>query len=253
MHASPSISKAVVTGHSRGLGAAIARQLLERGIAVLGVARRPHAGLAAQYGAQLAQVELDLSDVPRTAQWLAGGELARFLDGASQVLLVNNAGRVGPAGKLDVVDMGGIAQTVSVNVTAPLMLSAAFAAATTGASDRRIVHVSSGAGRHVLPGASLYCATKAALDHHARSVAADGDPTLRICSLAPGVIDTDMQTEIRSTSLERMPMREKFDALKRDGLLDTPEHAARKLVGYLLNEAFGQAPVADTREVVAPQ
>ena len=113
--------------------------------------------------------------------------------------------------------------------------------------DTRIVHLGSGAGRNAYAGWSIYCATKAALDHHARAVTLDQPPGVRICSVAPGVVDTDMQAEIRATAPERFPMRERFDAYKRDGALASPEHAARRLVEYVLSASFGQAAVADMR------
>jgi benzil reductase ((S)-benzoin forming) len=85
--------------------------------------------------------------------------------------------------------------------------------------------------------------------HHARAVALDQTPGVRICSLAPGVIDTDMQAEIRATSLEQFPLRERFEGLKRDGQLSSPTDCATRLVNYLLSDAFGNVPVADLREV----
>ncbi|MGE5651882.1 MAG: SDR family NAD(P)-dependent oxidoreductase, partial [Bacillota bacterium] len=97
------------------------------------------------------------------------------------------------------------------------------------------------------PGWSVYCATKAALDHHARAVVLDKNDALRICSLAPGVIDTGMQAEIRASSLEQFPLRERFDALKRDGALTAPDDGAARLVDYLLSDSFGRDPVADLR------
>jgi NAD(P)-dependent dehydrogenase (short-subunit alcohol dehydrogenase family) len=115
--------------------------------------------------------------------------------------------------------------------------------------DRRILHVSSGAARSAYPGWSVYCATKAALDHHARAVVMDNMRALRICSLAPGVVDTDMQAELRATGLERFPIRERFDNLKRSGQLTSPEACAQRLVRYLLSDEFGQNPVADLREM----
>jgi NAD(P)-dependent dehydrogenase (short-subunit alcohol dehydrogenase family) len=142
-----------------------------------------------------------------------------------------------------------VARAVSVNVAAPLMLASAVAQASGQATDTRIVHISSGAARNAYPGWSIYCATKAALDHHARAVALDGNRALRICSVAPGVVDTDMQAEIRGVDLERFPMRERFDALKRDGQLATPEASARKVVDYLLSDAFGETPTTDVRDL----
>ena len=107
------------------------------------------------------------------------------------------------------------------------------------------------AGRSAYPGWSAYCATKAALDQHARAVALDHDINLRICSLAPGVIDTGMQAEIRGLSLEQFPMREKFDDLKRAGALSDPAQCARHVVGYLLGAQFGSVPVDDLRSGAA--
>ncbi|WP_244813752.1 SDR family oxidoreductase [Caballeronia sp. Lep1P3] len=241
---------AIVTGHTRGLGAALTDTLLslEPGASVIAISRKRNADLAARHAGRLDEVELDLADLPALAAWLADGALVRALAGADRVLLVNNAGMLAPVGALADQDAGAVARAVSVNVAAPLMLAAAFAAASANAADRRIAHISSGAGRNAYPGWSIYCATKAALDHHARAVALDDNRGLRICSVAPGVVDTDMQAEIRGTGLDRFPLRERFDTLKREGQLATPEESARKLIGYVLSDAFGSAPTADVRE-----
>lgn len=241
--------KAILTGHTRGLGAALAENLLARGIAVLGIARKQNALLGKRFPGALEQAELDLSDSGALAGWLAGGTLARFIEGAGIVVLINNAGMLQPVGPLAGQDVKAIAQAVALNVAAPMMLAGAVAAAAAGAADTRIVHVSSGAGRNAVPGWSIYGATKAALDHHARSAALDRAPRLRICSLAPGVIDTDMQAQIRASTLEQFPLREKFDALKRQGSLSKPADCAQRLVDYLLSDQFGQLPVADLREL----
>ncbi|WP_420475436.1 SDR family oxidoreductase [Noviherbaspirillum sp. ST9] len=240
--------KAILTGHTRGLGAAIAGELLGRHIPVLGLARRRNADLAQRFPVGLEQVELDLADTGSLEDWLAGDTLATFLAGSPSVVLINNAGVVQPVGPLGAQDILSIARAVALNVAAPLMLSRAVTAASPAAHDWRILHVSSGAARNAYPGWSVYCATKAALDHHARAVALDKVPGLRICSLAPGVIDTDMQTEIRSTPMENFPLRERFEAMKRDGALTSPEDCARRLVDYLLDARFGEMPVADLRD-----
>jgi hypothetical protein len=246
MNATTSV-RAIVTGHTRGLGAALAQQLLAQGIAVLGISRSRNEALANQPGFD--QVEVDLSDAQRLTQFIASDTLRNFLKGAQTALLFNNAGMVQPIGPVEVQDVAAIAQAVTLNVSAPLMLASAFAAASPDAGDRRIVHISSGAARHPYSGWSIYCATKAALDHHARSVALDQNRALRICSVAPGVVDTNMQAEIRGAELERFPMREKFEELKRSGKLATPEESAEKLIGYVLSETFGAVATADVREL----
>jgi len=236
------VTKAVLTGHSRGLGAAIAADLLARKIPLLALAR--HA-TADREGMQ--QVILDLSDTAALAAWLSGDALRRFMADADCVLLINNAGTVQPVGAIPTHAPAAVAQAISLNVTAALMLAGAVAAA--GAGERRVLHVSSGAGRNAYPGWAVYCASKAALDQHARAAALDQVAGLRICSLAPGVIDTDMQAEIRASDVRQFPLRQRFEALKRDGALSSPEDCARRLVAYALAPGFGDAPVADLRDI----
>lgn len=240
--------KAIVTGHTRGLGAAITENLLERGYAVLAIARRSNTDLGERH-AQLTQVEIDLANPAELVNWVQGDALRLFLDGANTCLLINNAGVVDPFGALSEQDPAAVARSVSVNVSAPMVLSAAFAAAAPAAADKRIVQVSSGAARNAYPGWSIYCGTKASLDNHARSVQRDNNANIRICSLAPGVIDTGMQGQIRDSSKDEFPLREKFERLKNEGVLVTPARCAEQMVSYALSDAFGTLAVADLRDL----
>lgn len=239
--------KAILTGHTRGLGAALAGELLDRKIPLLGLARRTDTGLPERFPGLIEQVALDLADSAALGNWLTGDRLAAFAAGADELLLINNAGVLAPMGALDRQDPAAVARAVCLNVAAPLMISSALAGLHRGGL--RIVHISSGAARNAYPGWSVYCATKAALDHHARAVTLDGDARLRICSLAPGVIDTDMQAEIRETPVGIFPMQDRFVALKQDGQLASPRDVASRLVRYLLGKDFGAEPVADLRSL----
>ena len=235
--------RAVVTGHSRGLGAAIAEELLSRKVPVLGISRTRNAQLGTQ-GA-LREVELDLSNTAALSQWIASDALRTFLGDPATAILVNNAGLLQPIGPLQTEDPVAVGRAVAVNVGAALMLSAAMVQATTHVRDRRILHISSGAARQAYAGWAVYCATKAAVDHHARAVALDSTRGLRISSVAPGVIDTDMQTEIRASSIDKFPQKERFDALKRNGQLRDPRDVARRLVDHLLSDKFGDETVTE--------
>lgn len=236
--------KAIVTGHSRGVGAAVAAELLRRDIPTLGLARGGNAQLAARHPDTFRQQALDLTDAMLVAGWLGSSALAAFLADAATVLLINNAGVVHPIGPLGSQDTADIARAVALNVSTPLMLANAVVAASPNADERRILHVSSGAGRNPYPGWSVYCATKAALDLHASAAALDQAPGLRICSVAPGVIDTAMQAEIRASAPDLFPLRDQFEAMKRDGVLATPQACAQRLVDFLLSDEFGVTPVA---------
>lgn len=256
--AAPPGTVAVVTGHSRGLGLALANALRALGVPVLGLARQAcheqvcTAEAAAQKQAALQQAALDLADPAALADWLATGTLARFMAGASQVLLLNNAGTVQPMGAPGLQGAEAIAQAVALNVSAPLMLCDAVLQHRAPGQPVRVVHIGSGAGRTAYAGWSVYGATKAALDHHARCVQADALPGVRAESLAPGVLDTDMQADIRATRTERFPLRARFDQLHTSGALVPPEQAARHLLAHVLSEAFGQHPCTDLRNLPAP-
>jgi hypothetical protein len=238
---------AIVTGHSRGLGAAIAAHLLSRQIRVLGIARHSNADLAQRYPEALTEAQLDLADSVALTRWLESDALARFLHGSTTALLVNNAGVLQPIGPLETQDVSLVARAIAVNVGAALMVSAAFVGATRDVSDRRILHISSGAGAKAYAGWSVYCATKAALDHHARAVALDRTPALRISSVAPGTVDTDMQAEIRATTDANFPDHARFVAMQREGRLRSPDQVGRVLAEFLLSDGFGREPVTDFR------
>ena len=239
------MKKAIVTGHSKGLGAGITSALLADGYNVLGVSRSALPG----FESGLEQVALDLGDAAALEAWLESGELAGFLEHAESAVLVNNAGVVEPIAPLGRQGAAAIARAVTVNVGAALVLADAFVATTEEVSDRRIVHISSGAGRHSYTGWSVYCATKAALDHHVRTVAEDNIAGLRIESLAPGVIDTGMQETIRATPEEDFALRDQFVGLKESGSLASPEAVGAKIAAHVASPKFGAELVTDIREM----
>lgn len=239
-------TKAIITGHTKGLGAAMAHQLLERGISVFGLSRTTSRQLADEFPTLFSEASLDLGRTADLAIWLQSGALQQYLKDCTTVVLINNAGVVQPVGSLSQQEPEEVAAAVTLNVATPLMLASAVIRATPG-KQRRVLHISSGAGSSAYPGWSVYCATKAALDHHARAVALDAEEGVRICSLAPGVIDTGMQAAIRATPVKQFPMRQRFVDLKAAGQLVKPDACARQVIDYLLADKFGSQAVDDLR------
>ena len=190
------------------------------------------------------------SDLDATAR-LIDEILAALPRDASRWVLVNNAGMVDPVARNQALDAATLAASVAVNLTAPMLITSHFLAATAGlAADRRVLHISSGAGRNPMAGWSVYCAVKAGLDMHARTVKLDNAQEahpVRIASIAPGVIDTQMQATIRASDPAAFPQIERFHALKEQGQLATADDTAARLLNYLEREDFGAREIDDIR------
>ena len=245
----------LITGASRGLGRAMAEQLLQAGHTVLGISRKQDAPLAQQAkaaGADLTQWEQDLSDPvaasARLSAWLQTVDAQRY----DSVTLINNAGTVGNPAPLASAVESELSLALRIGLEAPMLLTAAFLGATRewrGA--RKVLNISSGLGRNAMGSQAPYCAAKAGMDHFSRAVAleeANGRNGARIVSLAPGVIDTDMQVQLRGASAENFPDRTRFEKMKNEGMLDSPSTAATKVLKYLARADFGSNPVADVRD-----
>ena len=250
----PARSLTILTGASRGLGAAIARQLLQRGDAVLTMSRRTDPMLddiAREAGASLEQWPLDLADpIPAAARLEAW--LERQQKTYSSATLINNAALAGRPGAVDSIDSETLVRVLRVGLEAPVLLTSAFLRGTLNWDiPRHVLNISSGAGRKPLAGTAAYCSVKAGLDHFSRVVALDEaqrtNPA-RIVSLAPGVIDTDMQVELRESDPREFSNQPMFAAMKANGELASPTAAATQVLGYLARPDFGNSPVADVRD-----
>lgn len=246
----------IVTGASRGLGLAIAKQLLAEGHRLLTIQRTPNADLAKladNSQAVLEQWSVDLTSPLEVAQqlqhWVAG--LTR--GSVSALNLINNAAMLVEPGPLESANLTAISHAMRAGLEAPVLLSAAFLGASNDLPPdvpRKILNISSGLGRQAMAGSAVYCATKAGMDHVSRSLALEAvqqSNGARIISLAPGVIDTDMQVQLRGADPSTFPDQHRFAGLKSKGLLDTPEAAAAKVVAYFERSDFGKTVIADVR------
>lgn len=233
----------IISGHSAGLGAALAAHYLAQGHAVLGLARR---SLPPQPGLQ--QQALDLADSTALAAYLASADWRNALTDKQHIILINNAATVAPSALCGRQDAAAIARAVALNITAPLLLTNAVLADAPAGCLKTVAHIGSGAGRKAYPGWSVYGAAKAALDHHAAVVAAEAHSGVRIASIAPGVVDTAMQADIRASDSTDFPLQPQFVQLQHSGSLQSAGKTAERLAMMIQQAGFGQQTRMDVRD-----
>jgi benzil reductase ((S)-benzoin forming) len=242
----------VITGASRGIGAALARRAVAEGHRVLAIARSdcPHGE----------SIRLDLGD-PVAIEQRMPALLARCLaEPPDAAVLVNNAATIEPIGSD--WDAAAALTHVALNLVAPMVLSQLFLRATAGlVIDRRIVNIGSGASTRAFDGWSLYGASKAGLDQFGRCLALEQERATHpadVVTVGPGVVDTEMQARIRAAEPAAFPLRPMFEELKAEGRLADPDAIADRLLRGMLGrrryagavlriEAFG-----DDCEAAAP-
>ena len=241
----------ILTGASRGMGAAIAQQLLAPDHLLLCLSRQRNAALDVA-GGGVEQWAIDLSQpveaAARLGAWLGQQDAASF----AGVTLINNAAALTRIGGIEDCSDAELSSALRVGLEAPLLLTAAFLRATRGwAANKRVLNISSGLGRRAMAGQASYCASKAGVDHLTRALALDEAQKpngAKLVSLAPGVIDTDMQVHLRAGDPTGFPEQANFIGLKEKGQLTSPDDAAARVLAYLNRADFGANPVADVRD-----
>jgi len=244
----------IITGASRGLGAALANALMAPAHHLVCMARNPMSALRARAQAENCMLDariVDLVDIAAATHALESSLAGVNADAVTEACLINNAGTVLPIKPADKLLPEEIAASVAVNLGAPMALTAAFLRLTADwPGARKVVNITSGAAQKAYQGWSVYCATKAALDQFSRCVAVEqGDLAhgAHVVALAPGMIDTDMQAAIRAVAPEDFKDQSRFLALKESGQLASPDAAARRIIAYLEGGNFGTQPVVDLR------
>jgi len=180
--------------------------------------------------------------------WLQGSLAEHF----ASATLINNAGVMPPIAPLSASVPGDLAVALRVGLEAPMLLCASFLGATEGWNlPRKVLNISSGLGRRPMASQAAYCAAKAGMDHFTRCMALDEERKphgARVCSLAPGVIDTDMQLQLRSAHPDAFPDVQNFAQLQRGGMLSSAHDAATRVLAWLERPDFGAQAVADVRD-----
>lgn len=185
---------ALVTGASRGIGAATVRALAAEGAAVVLVSRKQE---ALDDVAELVQSELpDAQLHPQAAHVADEDAVQQVVEETKRRfgrldVLVNNAGTNPHFGPLVEIDRARAEKTVQINQWAPVLWTAA-AAPLLRDEGGSIVNIASIGGMLTEPGIGWYNSTKAALIHLTRQLAVELAPDIRVNAIAPGLVRTKL-------------------------------------------------------------
>ena len=246
----------IITGTSSGIGEALAKQLLQREEKVICISRTNNQMLtefAESSGGWLKFFKANLTETQKLPGLLT--EIFSTIDpkDVSGLTLINNAGVLEPVGYSGTLSSRQTELHFTTNVLAPAILINTFIELATNFSiPKTIVNISSGAASNPYPGWSNYCASKAALDMLTRTIGLeqrDLPNPVRIFSLAPGIVDTNMQKAIRGTSKKQFPLRDKFDKLYQENRLSHPDEVAKKIISLLFSDLPATGEIVDLRNL----
>jgi NAD(P)-dependent dehydrogenase (short-subunit alcohol dehydrogenase family) len=208
----------VITGASRGIGAAAACCFADAGARVVAVARDGEAvrRLAAEIGRGAEGYACDVTDL---------GALTAIVDRVGPVdVLVNNAAILGPLAPMTEADPEEWARTITINLTGAWHGMRAVLPGMVAKGGGTVITVSSGAAHHAIEGWSAYCASKAGVAMLTESLHLEyGGKGIRALGISPGTVATDMQRTIKKSGIGPVAKLEWSDHVP-------PEWPARALV-----------------------
>lgn len=216
----------ILTGHTKGLGHAILDQFLSlESVQVVALSR---SSLDLDLP-NVTEFPLDLSDLNALE-----ANLTKFFpkeENFDKYILINNAGWIGEVKQVGKLNPKGIQRVMNLNLLAPMILTDAFVKAYGSRSGKKVIlNISSGAAQKPLPGWGEYCTSKAGLAMFSKVAAEElKDLAIKVFSLAPGIVDTEMQAEIRQAGQEDFPALDRFLSYKNEGQLSPAEEVARKV------------------------
>jgi NAD(P)-dependent dehydrogenase (short-subunit alcohol dehydrogenase family) len=232
-----------IAGASGGIGRALVETIPWRHAHVIGISRSGG-------GNGVEHLQADLND---PGSWQRVGscfrEAVAGFDGG-RIVFIHAAGTVDPIGFAGTVDTQRYIENVLINSASPQVLGHLFIEAVRDlGAKRHLMMMTSGAAKSIYPGWSSYGAAKACVDQWVRDVGAEQGPDgVQVLAVAPGTVNTNMQDQLRATSEEQFPQRQKFVDAHREGKLSDPNQVAQR-IWRLLDEQHDNGSVLDLRQL----
>ncbi len=233
-----------ITGTSSGIGKALAEQALQIEESIVFGFSRTCSIKHANYK----HIAIDLGNVDEVLKL----NFEKHSD-AYKVVLINNAGIVGEVKPIGKQANESIVNVFNLNTICPVILTNKLLQTYEGIDvSIVIVNISSGAARHPIESWTPYCASKAAIDMFSQVLQAENvydTKKIRAFSIAPGIVDTNMQQQVRTSKPKDFPHLDKFIDYKNKGQLVLPEVVAQKILTIVENPEDHQNVLLDVRQL----
>lgn len=241
----------IITGTSSGIGLALTQQLLTQGYTVFALSRRL-ASPVQKDNPNFHFISIDLTNTEKLGKIMENiFEKISVNETLKGIYLINNAATISPIGPIGEVPESLILSSIQVNLSAVFILTAAFIRLSqTIPVTKRVISLTSGAAKTAYEGWAAYCTTKAGIDAMTQTIGLEQKRRLypiEVLAVAPGVVDTPMQTMIRATPEQQFPMQPKFIGLYEKDALTQPDAVAEKLIQLAFATDFPTGEVIDLR------
>ena len=236
----------IITGGSKGLGKALTEKYKNEGYQIYSLARTPQAKKN-----HIAPIQIDLSDLKKSItvfETLLNQILEKNPD---SITFINNAGKLGKIDTLPNIPSGDIESTITLNYTTPMVLCSIFIKMLRDfKGSKKIRNISSGAAHGSHHGWSVYCSTKSAMDSFSKTMAVEEEKSpypVHILSIYPGIIDTEMQAEIRKSKESEFSNVQRFIDMKKNNELSSPQVIADSIYQIDNDPHYESGEIVDVR------
>jgi benzil reductase ((S)-benzoin forming) len=246
---------AIVTGASKGLGLAIAKTFLEEKVGVFSLSRTDNDELknkAKQLDVPYEHFPCDLSKENDLLNVCSSLKRHIGQSAVKELFIVNNAGVVEPIEKVGEFQPADISWHYSINAIAPIIISNFFINQTQIPTN--IMNITSGAAKRPIHGWSLYCSSKAAIDMFTEATALElktNSSVHTISAFSPGIMDTEMQGQIRSSSKSSFHDVDTFRQYKEEGKLRDPKIVGNALVKRIVEKKIESGKIYGIAEFLS--